>query len=108
MGDIKHIQSLNSWENKQVGGVEIIVNNFNNLELFTESIYEKIPYNLNAQSIKEKSPQIFDWLDLQDINVRVSFNIDAYSRWCKYDNSTVNSNIGANQNDWDIKSIGSK
>ena len=71
MGDIKHIQSLNSWENKQVGGVEIIVNNFNNLELFTESIYEKIPYNLNAQSIKEKSPQIFDWLDLQDINVRV-------------------------------------
>ena len=71
MGDIKHIQSLNSWENKQVGGVEIIVNNFNNLELFTESIYEKIPYNLNAQSIKEKTPQIFDWLDLQDINVRV-------------------------------------
>ena len=36
-----------------------------------ESIYEKIPYNLDAQSIKEKTPQIFDWLDLQDINVRV-------------------------------------
>ena len=71
LGDIKHIQSLNSWENKQVGGVEIVLNNFNNLELVTESIYEKIPYNLNAQSIKEKTPQIFDWLDLQDINVRV-------------------------------------
>ena len=71
MGDIKHIQSLNSWENKQVGGIEIVVNNFNDLELLTERIYEKIPYNLNAQSIKEKTPQIFDWLDLQDINVRV-------------------------------------
>ena len=71
MGDIKHIQSLNSWKNKQVGGVEIVVNNFNDLELLTERIYEKIPYNLNAQSIKEKTPQIFDWLDLQDINVRV-------------------------------------
>ena len=71
MGDIKHIQSLNSWENKQVGGVEIVVNNFNDLELVTEGVYEKIPYNLNAQSIKEKTPQIFDWLDLQDINVRV-------------------------------------
>ncbi|MBT5750627.1 MAG: ABC transporter permease [Flavobacteriales bacterium] len=71
MGDIQHIQSLNAWENKQVGGIEIVLNNFNNLELFTDSIYEKIPYNLNAQSIKEKTPQIFDWLDLQDVNVRV-------------------------------------
>ena len=71
MGDIKHIQSLNAWENKQVGGVEVVVNNFINLELLTERIYEKIPYNLNAQSIKEKTPQIFDWLDLQDVNVRV-------------------------------------
>jgi len=71
MGDIKHIQSLNAWEINQVGGVEIVVNNFNNLELVTEMIYEKIPYNLNAQSVKEKTPQIFDWLDLQDINVRV-------------------------------------
>jgi lipoprotein-releasing system permease protein len=34
-------------------------------------VYEQIPYNLNAQSIKEQNPQLFDWLDLQDINVRV-------------------------------------
>ena len=71
MGDIKHIQSLNSWEKNQIGGVELILNDFNNLDLVTQSIYEKIPYNLNASSIKEKTPQIFDWLDLQDINVRV-------------------------------------
>ena len=36
------------------------------------------------------------------------FNIDADSRWNKHDNSIINSDIGANQNDWDIKSIGSK
>ena len=71
MGDIKHIQSLNSWEKNQIGGVELMLNDFNNLDLVTQSIYEKIPYNLNASSIKEKTPQIFDWLDLQDINVRV-------------------------------------
>ena len=71
MGDIKHIQSLNSWEKNLIGGVELILNDFNNLDLVTQSIYEKIPYNLNASSIKEKTPQIFDWLDLQDINVRV-------------------------------------
>ena len=71
MGDIKHIQSLNGWENSLVGGIEISINDFNKLDIVTQRIYDKIPYNLNAQSIKEKTPQIFDWLDLQDINVRV-------------------------------------
>ena len=71
MGDIKHIQSLNGWQNSLVGGVEISINDFNKLDIVTQKIYDKIPYNLNAQSIKEKTPQIFDWLDLQDINVRV-------------------------------------
>jgi lipoprotein-releasing system permease protein len=71
LGDIKHIQSLNSWENNEVGGFEITIDNFEKLDKITANIYEKIPYNLNAQSIKEKTPQLFDWLDLQDMNVRV-------------------------------------
>ena len=71
MGDIKHIQQLNAWENNQIGGLEIAVNDFSNLKEITEEIYEQIPYDLNAESVKEKTPQIFDWLDLQDINVRV-------------------------------------
>ena len=71
MGDIKHIQQLNAWKNNQIGGLEIAVNDFSNLKEITEEIYEQIPYDLNAESVKEKTPQIFDWLDLQDINVRV-------------------------------------
>ena len=71
MGDIKHIQALNSWQDTLVGGFEIALNNFDDLDLITQRVYKKIPYDLNAQSIKEKTPQIFDWLDLQDINVRV-------------------------------------
>jgi lipoprotein-releasing system permease protein len=71
LGDIKHIQVLNSWEDTCVGGFEIAINNFNDLDVITQKVYEQIPYDLNAQSIKEKTPQIFDWLSLQDINVRV-------------------------------------
>ena len=71
MGDIKHIQQLNAWKNNQIGGLEIAVNDFSNLKEITEEIYEQIPYDLNAESVKEKTPQIFDWLDLQDVNVRV-------------------------------------
>lgn len=71
LGDIKHIQGLNSWKNNEVGGIELTLNNFKNLEEVTSDIYDKTAYNLNVQSIKEKTPQIFDWLDLQDVNVRV-------------------------------------
>ncbi|MAW21809.1 MAG: hypothetical protein CMD16_05395 [Flavobacteriales bacterium] len=71
IADLKHIQSLNGWSDYQVGGFEITIDNFDNLNKLTERIYEQVPYDLNAQSIKEKVPQIFDWLDLQDINVRV-------------------------------------
>ena len=41
------------------------------MEKQTQMVYEKTPYNLNAQSTKELNRQIFDWLKLQDINVNV-------------------------------------
>jgi lipoprotein-releasing system permease protein len=71
LGDIKHIQVLNGWENNEVGGFEIQLANFDDLDKITDEVYNLTPYNLNAQSIKEKTPQIFNWLDLQDVNVRV-------------------------------------
>jgi lipoprotein-releasing system permease protein len=71
LGDINHIQVLNGWENNEVGGFEIQLTNFDDLDKITDEVYNLTPYNLNAQSIKEKTPQIFNWLDLQDVNVFV-------------------------------------
>ena len=71
LGDINHIQALNGWENNEVGGFEIQLTNFDDLDKITNEVYNLTPYNLNAQSIKEKTPQIFNWLDLQDVNVQV-------------------------------------
>jgi len=70
-GDIAHIQNLNNWGKDSVGGFELTIDNFEELDKQTKMVYEKIGYNLNAQSIKELNPQIFDWLKLQDINVNV-------------------------------------
>tara|TARA_B110000263_G_scaffold179364_1_gene156937 strand:- start:6829 stop:8088 length:1260 start_codon:yes stop_codon:yes gene_type:complete len=69
IGDIKHIQSLNNWNNQQLGGYEISINNFDRVNEYTKVIDEAIDYDLKAQSIKETNPQIFDWLALQDFNV---------------------------------------
>tara|TARA_B100000965_G_scaffold54040_1_gene40577 strand:- start:427 stop:1650 length:1224 start_codon:yes stop_codon:yes gene_type:complete len=71
LGDLKHIQKLNNWEKSQVGGYEVITNDLNKIDLYTEIIDETIDYDLKALDIKQKYPQIFDWLKLQDFNVLI-------------------------------------
>ncbi len=74
--DIKHIQRLNGWTNDQVSGYEIQLENFRELEEITWNIRDIIAgfyfedgSRLKAENIREKYPQIFDWLELQDMNV---------------------------------------
>ena len=69
VGDIRHIQRLNKWDENQVGGFEVFVEDFMDIDAMWEKVYNIIGYELNATSIKTLYPQIFDWLDLQDMNV---------------------------------------
>jgi len=69
IGDLRHVQRLNNWEKDQVGGFEVFVDDFRNIDNMWEQVYNAIGYELNATSIKSLYPQIFDWLDLQDMNV---------------------------------------
>jgi lipoprotein-releasing system permease protein len=67
--DIAHIQKLNGWTKDQVAGFEILINDFKDLDRVGKYVYDHIDYTLNAQTIKQLYPQIFDWLELQDMNV---------------------------------------
>lgn len=71
IGDIKQIQGLNKWGQDSIGGFALTINNFSEIDKETQKIYELIPYNLDATNIKVDNPQIFDWLELQDMNVNV-------------------------------------
>ncbi len=71
LADIHHIQKLNNWDSTQVGGFEITINHFDELDDITTQIYNEIDYNLNCANIKQQNPQIFDWLAFQDVNVTV-------------------------------------
>lgn len=71
IGDIHHIQRLNNWDSTQVGGFEVLIKNFKDLDKITESIYNQIGYDLNCTNVKQQYPQIFDWLDFQDVNVTI-------------------------------------
>jgi len=68
-GDIGHIQKLNGWNSDQVTGFELLIDDFNDIDRIGEEVYMNIDYNLDAQTIKQLYPQMFDWLELQDMNV---------------------------------------
>ena len=75
IGDIRHIQRLNKWENNEIGGFEVLINDFDELEDKGNEIYNSVPSILNAQTISEKYPAIFEWLQLFDTNIIVIIGI---------------------------------
>ena len=75
MGDIKHIQRLNKWDSNEIGGFEVLLNDFDELEQKGNEIYQNIPSTLNAQTISEKYPAIFEWLQLFNTNIIVIIGI---------------------------------
>lgn len=69
--DIKHIQKLNDWSPNQISGFEVLINNFSQLDTLTNYIYAHIPQDLNVKNIKQDNIQIFNWLELQNMNVNI-------------------------------------
>jgi lipoprotein-releasing system permease protein len=71
IGDINLIRSLNNWDSNQVGGYELRVDNFDELEEIETRVYEHLSVDLKSYSIKEYYPAIFEWLSLLDVNTQV-------------------------------------
>ncbi len=74
--DIGHIRKLNGWADDMVSGFEVFINDFDNLDAMTSMVRDTVGYRLvedeirfKVTSIRMKYPQIFDWLNFQDINV---------------------------------------
>ena len=75
LGDLRHIQKINKWGESKVGGFEIFTHDFNDLDKTGFEIYNSIDSTLNAYTIAEKFPAIFEWLDLFDTNIAVVIGI---------------------------------
>ncbi|NPV35592.1 MAG: ABC transporter permease [Bacteroidales bacterium] len=69
--NIGHLRRLNGWADNEAGLIEIFLDNEDRLEEATLEIYNMLPSHLNVSNMRENYPQIFDWLQLQDINVVV-------------------------------------
>ncbi|WP_372800570.1 ABC transporter permease [Lutibacter sp.] len=69
IADIRHIQKMNRWKENEVGGFEVLLNDFDEIEEKSNEIYTQTASTLNSQSIIEKYPAIFEWIGLFDNNI---------------------------------------
>ena len=78
--DLPALQSLNGWNESQVGGYEIRLRSLNELDAVRNEVEERelgrIQRDgsmLRVVDVRESHAALFDWLALQDINVIVLF-----------------------------------
>lgn len=77
IGDIRLIQRLNNWPDSIAGGIEVFLRDNVSVEeaqLKLETLLEKDMKNnfdKDAESIREKYLQVFEWLDLLDRQVNI-------------------------------------
>lgn len=76
--DMRHIRQLNDWQDWEVSGYEILIQDFDKIDEIGDQVYFKTANKAQAngnmlytQTIRDINPQIFSWLDLLDINVWV-------------------------------------
>lgn len=79
LGDIRLIRRLNQWSDHQVGGYEVFLRDYRVTDSVTNRLHEldSFPATWDAISVKKVSPNIFDWLKMQDLtrNVLIGFMI---------------------------------
>ncbi|MBQ3787617.1 MAG: ABC transporter permease [Bacteroidales bacterium] len=69
VGDLRQVQRLNEWETNQVGGYEVLVDNFDRLDDIARNVERELPYDYSVQTIREANPALFAWLDLLNSNI---------------------------------------
>ena len=77
IGDIKLIRRLNGWNDDQIGGYEIFLKDYKQMDQVSNAIYnnDEIPQTWETKTVKEIYPNIFDWLQVINTNSTVLISI---------------------------------
>lgn len=69
IGDIRHIQRINRWEDDQVGNFEVFIDDYSDLEEKGIEVFKSIPSELDAQTVTQSYYSIFEWIKIFDKNI---------------------------------------
>ncbi|MBM1106177.1 ABC transporter permease [Aurantibacter crassamenti] len=73
--DIRHVQRMNKWEADQIGNFEVFLENFDDIDEKSKEIYGQTVSELDAQNIKTKYFDTFEWMSLFDFNIAMIIGI---------------------------------
>ncbi|MBP5515611.1 MAG: ABC transporter permease [Bacteroidales bacterium] len=76
-GDIKQVQKLNKWENGEVAGYELTVDNYDKLDAIASEVQGVTRPDLEVTTIRENNLSMFAWLELLDSNIALILAIMA-------------------------------
>ncbi|WP_286651979.1 ABC transporter permease [Sphingobacterium hotanense] len=73
IGSLSLIRKLNNLADNEVGGYEVRVKDFNQLAKTTQDVNDQLPIELYATNVVEQMPDIFNWLNMLDMNDNIIF-----------------------------------
>lgn len=71
IADINHIRKIQNMEKMDIGGVDIFLKNFDDIDTAFPKIEEIITYKNYAEKVTDKYPQILQWINIFDTNISV-------------------------------------
>ena len=77
LADIRLIRRVNHWTNNEIGGYEVFLKDPEQMVATADELFHTLPDTWMAKTIQEVYPNIFDWLNIQDVNKQVIYIIMA-------------------------------
>jgi lipoprotein-releasing system permease protein len=71
IGDLRLIQRLNDWKDNQIGGYEIFTYDYRQAPQVASLIDPNLPQKWTSQPTVKIYPNIFDWLNLQNLTIAI-------------------------------------
>ena len=71
LGDLRHVQILNKWPQNQVGEIVVMAEDFHQLDLLNERIYQNISFDLDSRTVVQQHAEIFEWISIFDQNTQM-------------------------------------
>jgi lipoprotein-releasing system permease protein len=69
IGDLNLLRRLNDWGPSEIGGFQVSLSDYQEMDSVRDRLYDQgLPQNLSANTIRQIYPNIFDWLNLQNMN----------------------------------------
>jgi lipoprotein-releasing system permease protein len=77
IGDLSLLRQVYNWQHNEIGGYEVFLNDYTKMDTINSQLYDMLPQTWISRTIKQVYPNIFDWLQIQNVNRNVIFTVMA-------------------------------